>query len=54
MDQRLSIAIDARTLSYGVHRLRVAVTLDRSSCANVVAETFIHVKPDSPSSTFAG
>jgi hypothetical protein len=54
MDQRFSIAIDARTLSYGVHRLQVAVTLDRSSCANVAAGTFVHAKPDSPPSTFAG
>jgi hypothetical protein len=53
-DQRFSIAVDARTLSYGVHRLRVAVTMDRSSCANEAAETFIHVKPDSLAPTFAG
>jgi len=54
-DRRFSIAIDARTLSYGVHRLRVAVTMDRSSCANEAASgTFIHVKPDSRSPTFAG
>jgi len=54
-DRRFSIAIDARTLSYGVHRLRVAVTLDRASCANEAATgTFIHVKPESRSPTFAG
>jgi hypothetical protein len=53
-DQRFSIAIDARTLSYGVHRLRVAVTMDRSSCANEATGTFIHIKGDSLSPTFAG
>jgi hypothetical protein len=53
-DQRFSISVDARTLSYGVHRLRVAVTMDRSSCANEAVETFIHVKPASLAPTFAG
>ena len=53
-DQRFSIAIDARTLSYGVHRLRVAVTMDRSSCANAATGTFIHVKSESLTPTFTG
>jgi hypothetical protein len=53
-DQRFSVSVDARTLSYGVHRLMVAVTMDRSSCANEAAETFIHVKTESLSPTFAG
>jgi hypothetical protein len=53
-DQRFSVSVDVRTLSYGVHRLMVAVTMDRSSCANEAAETFIHVKTESLSPTFAG
>jgi hypothetical protein len=53
-DQRFSLAIDARSLSLGVHRLRVAVTTDRSSCANAATEIFIHVRPDSLAPTFAG
>lgn len=52
--QRFSIAIDARTLSYGVHRLRATVTMLSSSCAREVAAAFIHVKPDSLPPTFAG
>ena len=53
-DHRFSIAINARTLSYGVHRLRVAVTMDRSSCANETAETFIRTRSASAAPTFAG
>jgi hypothetical protein len=53
-DQRFSISIDARTLSYGVHRLNVAITTTRAGCANEAAETFIHVKPNSLAPTFAG
>jgi hypothetical protein len=53
-DQRFSISVDARTLSDGVHRLLVAVTMDRSSCANEATGTFIHAKTDSLSPTFAG
>jgi hypothetical protein len=54
-DQRFSISIDAQTLGYGLHRLRVAVTTDRSSCAKKAAGgTFIHVKPQSLAPTFAG
>jgi hypothetical protein len=52
--QQFSIAIDARTLSYGVHRLRVSVKTAGAACANEAAETFIHVKPDSRAPTFAG
>ncbi|HEX2703030.1 MAG TPA: hypothetical protein VHM72_06330 [Solirubrobacteraceae bacterium] len=53
-DRRFSIAVNARTLSYGAHRLKVKVTMDRSSCANETAGTFIHVKPASLQPTFAG
>jgi hypothetical protein len=53
-DQRFSISIDVRRLSLGVHRLRVAVTMDRSSCANAATETFIHVESDSLAPTFTG
>jgi hypothetical protein len=54
-DQRFSIEINARTLSYGVHRLRVAVTMDRSSCANeAAAGSFIRVKADALAPTFTG
>jgi hypothetical protein len=53
-DQRFSIAIDVQRLSLGVHRLRVAVTMDRSSCANAATETFIHVESASLAPTFTG
>jgi hypothetical protein len=53
-DQRFSISVAVRTLRYGVHRLMVAATLDRSSCANEAVETFIHAKSDSLAPTFAG
>jgi hypothetical protein len=53
-DQRFSISVAARMLSYGVHRLRVAVTTDRSSCTNEATGTFIHAKGDSLAPTFAG
>jgi len=52
--QRFSIAIDARKLSFGVHRLKAKVTMLSSSCAREAAATFIHVKPDSLPPTFAG
>jgi hypothetical protein len=51
--QRFSIAIDARTLSFGVHRLRAEVTMLTSSCASEATGTFIHVKPNSLPPTFA-
>jgi hypothetical protein len=53
-DRRFSVSVDARTLSYGVHRLLVAVTMDLASCANGATGTFIHAKTDSLSPTFAG
>ena len=52
--QRFSIEIDARTLSFGVHRLLVAVTMDRSSCVNEAAGSFIRVKRDALPPTFTG
>jgi hypothetical protein len=52
--QRFSIAIDARTLGYGVHRLRVSVKTAAAGCANEAAETFIRVQPESLTPTFAG
>jgi hypothetical protein len=53
-DQRFSISVVARRLSYGVHRLMVAVEMDGSSCANEAAATFLHVKSESLAPTFAG
>jgi hypothetical protein len=53
--QRFSVAIDARKLSFGVHRLTAKVTMRSSSCASAeVAGTFIHVKSVSLSPRFAG
>jgi hypothetical protein len=53
-DQRFSISVAARTLSYGAHRLMVVEAMDRSSCANEAAATFLHVKSQSLPPTFAG
>ena len=52
--QRFSIEIDARTLSYGIHRLSAKVTMLSSSCATEAMGSFIRIKPDSLSPTFAG
>jgi hypothetical protein len=53
-NNRFSIAINTRSLSYGVHRLRITVTMDHSSCANATTETFIRVKSASTTPTFTG
>jgi len=52
--QRFSIEIDARTLSYGIHRLSAKVTMLSSSCATEATGSFIRIKTDSLSPTFAG
>ncbi len=52
---RFSVTIDARRLSFGVHRLTTRVTMRRPGCASAeVAGTFIHVKPSSLPPQFAG
>jgi hypothetical protein len=57
--QRFSVAINAQTLSFGVHRLKLEVTTLSSDCRPpsrpaAVKGTFIHVKSASLSPTFAG
>jgi hypothetical protein len=53
--KRFSVAIDARRLSFGVHRLTAKVTMRSPSCASAeVAGTFIHVKTVSLAPRFAG
>ena len=53
--QRFTVTIDARKLSFGVHRLTTKVTMRRPSCATAeAAGTFIHVKPSPLPPQFAG
>ena len=53
--KRFSVKIDARKLSFGVHRVTTKLTLRDPSCATAeVAGTFIHVKPSSLPPRFAG
>lgn len=53
--RRFSVSIDARRLSFGVHRLRAKVTMRDPNCASAeAAGTFIHVKPPSLPPKFAG
>jgi hypothetical protein len=53
--RRFSVSIDARRLSFGVHRLKAKVTMLNPSCAGAeAAGTFIHVKPQALPPKFAG
>jgi hypothetical protein len=53
--RRFSISIDARRLSFGVHRLRAKVTMRDPTCTSAeAAGTFIRVKPPSLPPKFAG
>lgn len=53
--RRFSVSIDARRLSFGVHRLQAKATMRDPSCASAeAAGTFIHVKPPSLPPKFAG
>jgi hypothetical protein len=52
--QRFSIAIDVRTLSYGIHRLSAKLTMLGSSCATEATGSFIRTEVSSRSPTFAG
>lgn len=53
--RRFSVSIDARKLSFGVHRLKAKVTMRDPSCANAEANgIFIRVKPPSLPPKFAG
>jgi hypothetical protein len=52
--QRFSIAIDVRTLSYGIHRLSAKLTMLGSSCATEATGSFIRTEVSSGSPTFAG
>jgi hypothetical protein len=53
--RRFSVSIDARRLSFGVHRLQARVTMRDPNCASAeAAGTFIRVKPPSLPPKFAG
>jgi len=53
--RRFSVSIDARRLSFGVHRLKAKVTMRDPNCASAeAAGTFIRVKPPSLPPKFAG
>jgi len=53
--RRFSVSIDARRLSFGVHRLQAKVTMRNPGCASAeAAGTFIRVKPPSLPPKFAG
>jgi hypothetical protein len=53
-DQRFAISVEARRLSYGVHRLSAKVTMLSSRCASEATGSFIRARPNSLTPTFAG
>ena len=53
--RRFSVSIDARRLSFGVHRLKASVTMRKPNCASAeLAATFIRVKPPALPPKFTG